>query len=120
MVYAPVLNNPHTGQPRDLRDVESDHKAILCIAHGEPLKAAQAEPVAEGGSYCLGYTHEKCDTCQHQKNWHTLNELSDTERLQRQHIMVRVDNDKCRLTSMGEYAALAPAQATPEGDNADT
>ena len=38
---APVLNNPHTGLPRDPRDVASDPDAILCVAPGEPLKAAR-------------------------------------------------------------------------------
>lgn len=36
----PVLFNPHTGTPRDHRDIASDPKAILCVKPGEPLKAA--------------------------------------------------------------------------------
>lgn len=36
----PVLFNPHTGTPRDHRDIASDPQAILCVKPGEPLKAA--------------------------------------------------------------------------------
>lgn len=36
----PVLANPHTGAPRDSRDVASDPQATLCVKPGEPLKAA--------------------------------------------------------------------------------
>lgn len=36
----PVLLNPHTGTPRDPRDVASDPQAVLCVKPGEPLKPA--------------------------------------------------------------------------------
>lgn len=36
-----VLNNPHTGALRDLRDVASDPQAALCVKPGEPLQAAR-------------------------------------------------------------------------------
>ncbi|HJV75456.1 MAG TPA: hypothetical protein VJ654_14615 [Noviherbaspirillum sp.] len=54
-------------------------------------------------SYCLGYTHRKCDTCQHGQNWQTLNQMPDTLRLSMQKDMVSINTDKCRLTGMGEY-----------------
>ena len=45
-----VLNNPHTGTPRDPRDVASDPQAILCVKPGEPLKAAPINlPVIDPG-----------------------------------------------------------------------
>jgi putative phage-type endonuclease len=37
---AATLVNPHTDEPRDLRDVESDPAAVLATTPGEPLKAA--------------------------------------------------------------------------------
>lgn len=43
----PLLTNPHTGAPRDPRDVASDPQAILCTKPGEPLKAAPG-PVVFG------------------------------------------------------------------------
>lgn len=50
---AAVLNNPHTGtprDPRDPRDVASDPQAILCVKPGEPLKAATVTlPVVDPG-----------------------------------------------------------------------
>ena len=47
---APVLTNPHTGTPRDPRDVASDPQAALCVKAGEPLKAAPlALPVIDPG-----------------------------------------------------------------------
>lgn len=56
-------------------------------------------------TYCLGYTHDKCDSCQHEKNWQTLNQMPDALRKPIQAEAVRVDADKCRLTKMGEYRA---------------
>lgn len=53
--------------------------------------------------YCLGYTHDKCDTCQHEKNWQTLNQLPDSLRKSMQTSAERIDSDKCRLTKMGEW-----------------
>jgi hypothetical protein len=53
--------------------------------------------------YCLGYTHEKCGTCQNEKNWQILNQLPDSLRKTFQATAVRVDDTKCRLTNMGEY-----------------
>lgn len=43
----PVTHNPHTGKPRDPRDIVSDPQAILCVAPNEQIKAAQAQPVAD-------------------------------------------------------------------------
>jgi len=37
-----VLNNPHTGEGRDPRDVASDPGAVLCVEPGAPLAAAPA------------------------------------------------------------------------------
>lgn len=46
----PVLDNPHTGAPRDPRDVASDPQAILCTKPGEPPKAAPITlPVMDAG-----------------------------------------------------------------------
>lgn len=46
----PVLFNPHTGMPRDARDVASDPQAILCVKPGDPLKAAAITlPVVDPG-----------------------------------------------------------------------
>lgn len=45
----PTLTNPHTGEPRDWRDVESDPCAILCPKPGEPLLAAKHETRAASG-----------------------------------------------------------------------
>lgn len=46
----PVLANPHTGAPRDPRDVASDPQAVLGVKPGEPLKAAvSALPVVDPG-----------------------------------------------------------------------
>lgn len=46
----PVLFNPHTGMPRDARDVASDPQAVLCVKPGEPLKAAAITlPVVDPG-----------------------------------------------------------------------
>jgi hypothetical protein len=54
-------------------------------------------------TYCLGYTHDKCDTCQHEKNWQTLNQMPTALRLALQGSADRIDSDKCRLTKMGEH-----------------
>jgi len=48
----PVLFNPYTGEPRDVRDVQSDPQGILIAPIGEVLmqsapKQEQAEPVVE-------------------------------------------------------------------------
>ena len=46
----PTLSNPHTGTPRDPRDVASDPQAILCVKPGEPLKASTIVlPVVDSG-----------------------------------------------------------------------
>jgi hypothetical protein len=55
-------------------------------------------------TYCLGYTHGKCGTCQNEKNWQTLNQMPDPLRKKMQQGMASVLIDKCRLTNMGEYA----------------
>lgn len=54
-------------------------------------------------TYCLGYTHEKCETCQHERNWQTLNQLPDALRISIQADATSIDITKCRLTNMGEY-----------------
>ena len=56
-------------------------------------------------TYCLGYTHEKCDTCQHRKNWQMLNQMPDALRKPMQAQAQRVDDDRCRLTGMSAYKA---------------
>ena len=61
-------------------------------------------------TYCLGYTHEKCDTCQHEKNWQMLNQMPDALRKPMQLQAKRVDDDLCRLTRMGAYKASPEAK----------
>lgn len=60
-------------------------------------------------TYCLGYTHDKCSTCQHEKNWQALNQMPDPLRLSLQGAATRIDSDKCRLTKMGEHAETGGA-----------
>ena len=55
-------------------------------------------------AFCLGYSHKKCDTCQHEENWQTLNQMPNALRLSMQADMVSISTDKCRLTNMGEYS----------------
>ena len=54
-------------------------------------------------AFCLGYTHQKCDSCQRLSNWHILNQMPDALRKPMQASMRRIGNDECRLTNMGEY-----------------
>lgn len=54
-------------------------------------------------TYCLGYTHEKCDTCQNVANWEFLCDFPDQVRIPIQKRAFRINDEKCRLTSMGEY-----------------
>lgn len=58
-------------------------------------------------TYCLGYSHKKCDTCQHEENWQSLNQMPNALRLKLQAGMVSISADKCRLTNMGEYRPVA-------------
>lgn len=61
-------------------------------------------------TYCLGYTHAKCDSCQHEKNWQALNQMPNALRLAMQNDMARVNSDKCRMTGMGEHSPSAAIQ----------
>ena len=61
-------------------------------------------------TYCLGYTHERCDTCQHEKNWQMLNQMQDALRKLMQAQMQRVDDDRCRLTGMSAYKPFSEAK----------
>lgn len=58
-------------------------------------------------TYCTGYRHQKCDSCQHQANWHTLNQMPNSLRLQMQKQMVSIEIDRCRLTKMGDFVECA-------------
>jgi hypothetical protein len=50
-----LLTNPHTGTPRDYRDVESDPAGTLIVKPGEPLRAApQPAPVPVQADDALG------------------------------------------------------------------
>lgn len=77
----------------------------------------QAAPAQTGETkdgvkfYCLGYTHEKCASCQNEKNWQTLNQMPDALRLPMQKSMTRIDDEKCRMTGMGEHAPIDARQA---------
>lgn len=55
----------------------------------------------------------KCDTCQWEANWQTLNELPDTLRRAMQKQMVSISTDACQITSGRYYKA----RAEPEGGN---
>lgn len=57
-------------------------------------------------TFCLGYNHDKCDSCQHAENWDTLNQMPDALRRSIQAEMVRINSDKCRLTKMGEHQSI--------------
>lgn len=51
-------------------------------------------------AYCLGVgCMTKCETCQFEKNWQTLNEMPDALRLAMQSGMKRVDQTGCQLLS---------------------
>lgn len=72
--------------------------------------AKAAPEYQELKTYCLGYTHDKCKSCLHDANWHALNEMPDSDRLEWQKNMTRINSDKCRMTSMGEYAPVEKYQ----------
>lgn len=57
-------------------------------------------------TYCLGYSHQKCDSCQLVDNWRTLNQMPNSLRLALQNDMRCVDQDACRLTNMGEHKPI--------------
>lgn len=95
-----------------VKDIYPHHEDINCLCH--PKRDSEEESVIihnafDGrdfniiGSYCLGYTHDKCTTCQHLDNWDALNQMPDSLRLAIQKTAVRISDEKCRLTKMGEY-----------------
>jgi 7-cyano-7-deazaguanine synthase in queuosine biosynthesis len=54
--------------------------------------------------YCLGNGSKKeCDTCQHQKTWEELNTIPNSERLQKQGFMTRIDDMRCILNKSFFY-----------------
>ena len=62
----PVMFNPYTGEPRDVRDVQSDPQGILIVPPGKvemlatpPAKAADSvlEDAAQESEYRRGYRH---------------------------------------------------------------
>lgn len=54
--------------------------------------------------YCLGTgTMEKCNTCQHNRNWLNLNELTDSVRLKIQTGLNSIIIDSCRLSKASFY-----------------
>ena len=57
--------------------------------------------------FCLGNGSKKeCRTCQHERVWDELNELPDTERLQKQSSMKRISDDFCILTKGKPYKSV--------------
>lgn len=92
-----------------LNDLDEHIESMNCQC--KPVRDDEEESVIihnlfsakASNSYCLGYTHTKCDTCQHEKNWKSLNQLPDALRLPMQKRMIRISDDKCRMTKMGEY-----------------
>ena len=54
-------------------------------------------------TFCLGTScMEKCETCQYEKNWKTLNEFRDEIRLPMQARMTSISTSACQLTD-GRY-----------------
>ena len=51
----------------------------------------------------MGYTHEKCDKCAHEKMWQQFNQLPDALRLPLQKSSIKINSDKCRMTKMSEF-----------------
>ena len=60
-------------------------------------------------TYCLGYTHERCSTCQHEKNWQMLNQMQDALRKLMQSQMQRVDD----APSAMPFGSFGQATAAP-------
>lgn len=59
-------------------------------------------------TFCLGTgCMEKCRTCQHDANWHTLNQLPDALRLAIQREAKRINESACQITSGRFYLAKA-------------
>lgn len=54
-------------------------------------------------SYCLGNGALKCDGCQHEKNWQTLNQLPDALRKTLQAQAQRIDDADCILAGRAQY-----------------
>lgn len=51
-------------------------------------------------TYCLGVgCMTKCNTCQHDHNWHMLNQMPDILRKSIQATARRIPQDACQLTS---------------------
>ena len=71
----------------------------------ELRKAAQAFE-----SYCLGYTHSKCETCQQQANWIALNQLPNELFQAMKSSAKRISDDACRLTNMGAYVPVGESK----------
>lgn len=68
-------------------------------------------------TYCLGTgCMTKCETCQHEKNWQTLNEFRDELRLPMQANMTSIDTTACQITSGRFYQ---PAHQDKEGGGSD-
>lgn len=58
-------------------------------------------------AYCLGVgCMTKCESCQFDKNWRTLNELPNELRLSMQSEMARINETACQITSGKFYIAL--------------
>lgn len=57
-------------------------------------------------SYCLGYTHSKCETCQQQANWLALNQFPNELFQAMKFSAQRISDDGCRLTNMGAYVPM--------------
>lgn len=63
-------------------------------------------------AFCLGYMHEKCDRCQNQSNWKTLNQMPDALRLNLQNKMQHIKDEECRLTNMGFFVQMKEADGS--------
>ena len=60
----------------------------------------------EKKTYCLGYTHPKCQNCLNQKNWLDINKLDYNMFQSEKSKMHRILDDECRLTEMLFYKPI--------------
>lgn len=66
-------------------------------------------------TYCLGVgCMTKCETCQNEKNWQTLNEMRDELRLPMQRSMRSIDTTACQITSGRFYDPISAKPADGE------
>ena len=62
--------------------------------------------------YCLGNGDLKCDGCQQEKNWQTLNKMPDTLRKSLQAQAQRIDDTDCILSGRPWYVGAVTHKVT--------